>query len=67
VPGYPLGEAGQAAYLKDLGARGCDEGWLDGIRPWAPDLSEGHWGPLSFFTLDERAARANAVLDVMQG
>lgn len=67
VPGYPLGEAGQAAYLEDLVDRGIAEGWLDGIRPWAPDLADGHWAPLSFFTLDGRVARANAVLGRQPG
>ncbi|WP_345542879.1 glycosyl hydrolase 53 family protein [Microbacterium jejuense] len=64
VRGYPRAESGQAAYLSDLAARGRSEGWLEGIRPWAPDLVTGHWGPLSLFHLDGSVARANLALSV---
>jgi arabinogalactan endo-1,4-beta-galactosidase len=65
VAGYPLGEDGQAAYLNDLVVRGRAEGWLDGIRPWAPDFAIDHWAPLSLFHLDGAVAHANRALSVV--
>lgn len=65
VRGYPRAQSGQAAYLGDLASRGRAEGWLEGIRPWAPDLVTGHWGPLSLFHLDGSIARANLALSVL--
>jgi arabinogalactan endo-1,4-beta-galactosidase len=65
VRGYPRAQSGQAAYLGDIASRGRAEGWLEGIRPWAPDLVTGHWGPLSLFHLDGSIARANLALNVL--
>lgn len=65
VPGYPRGEQGQHDYLCDLITRGRREGWLDGIRPWAPDLAAGHWAPLSLFELEGNVARARRALHVL--
>ncbi|MEJ2693949.1 MAG: glycosyl hydrolase 53 family protein [Candidatus Thiodiazotropha sp.] len=48
VPGYPISPQGQADLLKDL-VSWCKLNGLSGIRPWAPDLYVGHWGPRSMF------------------
>lgn len=59
VPGYPISPQGQADLLKDL-VSWCKLNGLSGIRPWAPDLYVGHWGPMSLFTatqLTQAAAR----------
>lgn len=64
VPPYtetPLGEYG---CYHDLAAWGAGNGYLSGIRPWAPDFCTDEWQPMSFFTSTGVAQNAiNAISD----
>ncbi len=65
--GYEITEEGQSQFTEDFIKWGMKNG-VSGIRPWAPDLSLNHWGPMSLFTVDEEIKTINAkpVLDVYQ-
>lgn len=67
VSGYQISEEDQARFTEDLIKWGMENG-VSGIRPWAPDLSVGHWGPMSLFTVDEenKIAYAKQSMDVYQ-
>lgn len=62
VPGYPLSPEGQAAYTHDLVVKGVSEGWLVGLRPWAPDFCTGSWGPMSWFAKEGQPRQAKPAL-----
>ncbi len=69
VPGYPISVQGQTDLLRDLISWGKENG-VSGIRPWAPDLYVGHWGPMSLFgatTLTQATARPslNAIREAL--
>jgi arabinogalactan endo-1,4-beta-galactosidase len=66
VNGYPQTPEGQANFIRDLVAWGVKAGVLSGIRPWAPDVVVDGWGPMSFFTLDGKAATARPSLDAIR-
>jgi len=66
INGYPLTPEGQANFIRDLVAWGTKAGLLSGMRPWAPELVVGGWGPMSFFTLDGKAATARPSLDAIR-
>jgi arabinogalactan endo-1,4-beta-galactosidase len=62
VTGYPLNTDGQARFLADLAARGRKEGWLAGIRPWAPDFLSQGWQSMAYFEKEDGLATARGVL-----
>jgi arabinogalactan endo-1,4-beta-galactosidase len=62
VKGYPLTGEGQASFVRDLVAWGATTGTLCGLRPWGPDIATPGWGPMSFFQLDGKTARARPSL-----
>ena len=62
VSGYPQDVDGQARFIRDFVTVGVKEGWLGGMRPWAPDLCNGGWAPMSFFTLRGQTAIAKPAL-----
>lgn len=66
---YEISEEGQARILEDLVAWGVDEGYLAGVRPWAPDFAWGLWAPMSFFRQtgpEGRTGEARPVIDAMR-
>jgi len=62
VKGYPLSPEGQANFIRDLARWGRESKVLSGIRPWAPELAVSGWGPMSFFELEGKTARARPAL-----
>lgn len=64
VAGYPLTPEGQAKFTHDLVAQGAGEGWLGGLRPWAPDFCDESWQPMSWFTKEQRAQAKPALAAV---
>ncbi|HEX3701093.1 MAG TPA: glycosyl hydrolase 53 family protein [Phenylobacterium sp.] len=63
VESYPLDEAGQYAFNRDMIAWGAKSGCLAGYRPWAPDLCIGaDWAPMSWFDQHGATARAKPVM-----
>lgn len=65
VPGYPLTDGGQAAFMQALVSWGSRSGVLSGIRPWAPDLAGPGWGPMALFRVQGKVAMARPGLDAM--
>lgn len=63
VENYPLDEAGQYAFNRDLIGWGAQSGCLAGYRPWAPDLCIGAgWAPMSWFDEQGAISRAKPVI-----
>jgi hypothetical protein len=62
VENYPLSNAGQHNFTKDLIAWGNQSGCLAGFRPWAPDLCLPGWAPMSWFTQLGKIATAKPVV-----
>jgi hypothetical protein len=51
VSGYPQTPQGQHDFTRDLVIWGITEGWLSGLRPWAPDYcTNSAWAPMAWFT-----------------
>ncbi len=70
LAGYPLTDAGQHNFIRDLVAWGASTGHLAGVRPWAPDLCtpNSHWQPMSLFVPGRRIAHAKPGLSsIAQG
>ena len=63
IAGYPFDTAHQAQIVRDFVADGVQDGWLSGMRPWAPDAAMGAWGPLSAFTVNGTTATAKPAID----
>jgi arabinogalactan endo-1,4-beta-galactosidase len=64
VPGYPQTAEGQANFLRDLLSWGRESGVLSGVRPWGPEFAAPGWGPMSFFEMDGKVAKARPALSV---